>query len=559
MNLRICCAIATTLLISLISFTLNAAPAVDAGTVFREIRGNDSSPQKQEQSELPKPIQQRVIVPLGANEDLPVEVKSVQLIGDLPEGISAEKISNILMEPKAIKKMSELKVVAQNIENYVHEAGFPLFKVIVPDQEIFNGRVRMLIYNGKIDRVVHVLPTDHRMSDDVLQAYFSDLIKTGGFKRLDFERTMLLLNDLPGVKVRLILNPGDEQGLINADLEVIEGKMAKWQFNYDNYGSDLTGKNRGTAILKLNDVTGVGDRLTFMGNITTESVFAGLVEYKRPLGTSGLIGSLSTLYSNFAVTDSLTNIGTKGSSYSYEAGLAYPLLLIFSKNLYVEGSIASRDFTTQTDNLTPQKKNIVVGKLGLRGSFTDASFSGYSATNFGNAYVYKGTATPKDGFTDTNPQDYTKATYGLVRYQALPKGFNLLMSMNGQHSYDVLDSSEKMSLGGATAVRAYDPTAMYSNSAQIYTLELSRDLGNLGDFGIIKSSAFYDHGISFSDDVYGGTNTLKGAGISLALQKWGFYEAKISYARRIGTSTMGTLSDDLTNNGRFWLSFMAFY
>lgn len=536
-----------------------AATATDAGTVYREIK--ESNPETSDKATAPPPVlrPKKVIVPLGDKEDLVVEVKSVQLLGDLPPGVDPQKISDILMEPKSIKRMSELKTLAQKIEDYVHESGFPLFKVILPDQEIFNGRVRMLVYNGKIDKIIHILPTKHRVDDDFIQTYFTDLIKSGGFKRLDFERTMLLLNDLPGIKVRLILNPGSQPGLIDADAEIVEGSMTKPQVNFDNFGATSTGKNRATALVKFNDVSGVGDRVTVMLNASTEPVYAGMVEYKRPVGTDGLMASINAMLANFSITDPTTNIGTKGSSQSYEAGLSYPLLLVFGKNLYLDTSVASKNFSTQIDVTPTQKKDIVVGKIGLRGSNTDTIADGYSATNFVNLFFYDGQVTPKSGYVDTSIQTYNKTTYALVRNQAIPHGFNLLLSLNGQYSHYVLDSAEKMSLGGATAVRAYDPTAIYSNKAMIYTAELGRDVGDLGKWGVVKSSIFFDEGVSFSDDVYKGINVLKGAGFTLGLQKWGYFDLKLTYARRIQTSTMGTLQDDRSNTGRVWFNLMTFF
>lgn len=535
------------------------AATTDAGTVYRELKDADPELSGKAQPENLTLPRKKVIVPLGDKEDLLVEVKSVQLLGDLPAGIDPQQISAILMKPKAIKRMSELKALAQEIEDFVHEAGFPVFRVIVPDQEIFNGRVRMLVFNGKIDKIIHVLPTKHRIDDEVIQAYFTDLIKSGGFKRLDFERTMLLLNDLPGIKVRLILNPGAQPGLIDGDVEVIEGSMAKPQLNFDNYGTTSTGKNRATGLLKLNDLTGIGDRLTLMVNASVLPVYAAMVEYKRPVGTSGLTVSANALLSDFSITDPTTNIGTKGSSQSLELGASYPLWLVFGKNVYLDGSVAARAFSTQIDVTAPQKKDIVVGKIGFRGSAIDTFADGFSATNFGNVYFYNGQVSPQSGYVVNDKQNYTKYTYSLVRNQAIPKGFNLLLSLNGLYSNSVLDSSEKMALGGGTAVRAYDPTVIYSNKAQIYTAELGRDLGDLGKFGVIKSSVFYDHGISWSDDVYGHINTLKGAGIMLGLQKWGMFDLRLTYARRVGTSTIGTLQDDRSNTGRVWFNLMTFF
>ena len=88
---------------------------------------------------------------------------------------------------------------------------------------------------------------------------------------------------------------------------------------------------------------------------------------------------------------------------------------------------------------------------------------------------------------------------------------------------------------------------------------MNKDLGNAGQYGVIKSSVFYDRGSSLHDAVYGGTNTLQGAGVSLALQKWGFYELKGMYAHRIGKSSIGTLQDDTSNFGRLWLSLTTFF
>jgi len=540
-------------------FAAPPPPGADAGTVYKELK--DLNKEISTAGELKSSVEDlakvtKNIVPLGTTEDLAVQVKSIQLLGDLPPGIKIETISEILMAPKTITRMSELKALAQKIEQVVHEGGYPLFKVTVPDQEIFNGRVRMLAYNGKIDKVVHVLPTKHRLDDELVQSYFTDLIETGGFKRLDFERTMLLLNDLPGVKARLILNPGEEPGLINADVEIAEGKLAQWTITADNFGADMTGRNRITALVKLNDLTGVGDRLSVMGNMTSRNLYAGIVEYKRPIGISGLVGSINAMVSDYQIGQNLVPLGVKGNSQSYEAGLSYPLILTFGRNLYADFSVADKHFSTTLADVS-QTKNITVDKFGLRGSFTDSFLKG--GTNFGNIYYYNGVVKPDQGFTDTTHQNYQKYTFAAVRNQSFVNGYSLMVSFSGQRTSDVLDSSEQASLGGATGVRAYGPSALFASKSNMLTAELSKDLGSAGEYGVIKSAVFYDRGSSLSDPVYGGTNTLQGAGLSLALQKWGFYEAKVTYAHRLGKSSIGNLQDDNSSYGRVWLSLLTFF
>ena len=538
-----------------ISSAAFAAPQIDSGNVFRELIDNnqtirnavDPSNVKEVKDSPPK----RVIVPLGTDEDLPVEVTSIQLVGDIPEDVPVQEISAILMAPKKITRMSQLKELAQQIEDMVHAKGYPVFKVVVPDQEIFNGRVRMLAYNGKIDKVVNIKGDPKRIDPELLQRYFEDLIKTGGFKRLDFERTMLLINDLPGVKAKLVLNPGREPGLIDADLEVTEGAPVRWNVVADNYGSSSTGKGRLTAISKLDDMTGVGDRLTVLGTVTTQSLFAGMIDYKRPLGVSGLIGGLNVLASNYQASANATSLASQGHNQSYEANLSYPLLLQFGKNLYADASYATRDFYTDVQGSPAQIENIEVGKVGLRGGFTDTFLNG--ASTFANYYYYSGTVFPQQGYGTTNPAAYQKTTFGLVRAQSLPSGFNLLLSFSGQRTDNLLDSSEQFPLGGVNAVRAYGPTAVFANKANLFSVELGKDLASAGDYGVIKSSIFYDQGNDISDPIYG-SGMLRGAGISLSLQKWGYYDLKVIYAHRIGTFDGGVLLDDGTQTGRAWVA-----
>ena len=411
-------------------------------------------------------------------------------------------------------------------------------------------------YNGKIDKVVNIKGDPKRIDQELLQSYFEDLIKSGGFKRLDFERTMLLINDLPGIKAKLILNPGREPGLIDADLEVTEGPPARWNVVVDNYGSSSTGKGRVTAIGKFDDLTGAGDRLTGLATATDGNLYAGMLDYKRPLGVSGLVGGLNVLASNYQSQADATSLASQGHSQSYEANLSYPVILYFGMNLYADASYASRDFYTSVSGSQAQIENIEVGKAGLRGGFTDSFLNG--ASTFGNYYYYSGTVFPQQGYGTTNPAAYQKTTFGLVRAQNLPKGFNLLLSWSGQRTDNQLDSSEQFALGGVNAVRAYGPQAVFANKANLFTAELAKDIANAGEYGVIKSSIFYDQGNDIQDPIYG-SGMLRGAGISLSLQKWGYYELKAIYAHRIGTFNGGSLLDDGTQSGRVWASLSMFF
>ena len=82
---------------------------------------------------------------------------------------------------------------------------------------------------------------------------------------------------------------------------------------------------------------------------------------------------------------------------------------------------------------------------------------------------------------------------------------------------------------------------------------------DLSGAGVLRGFAFYDRGVAFIDPVTGGRNAITGMGVGLSLMRWGFYEVRATYARRIGTSNFGNLPEDQSRSGRFWLNAVAFF
>jgi hemolysin activation/secretion protein len=499
-----------------------------------------------------------VIVPLGMSEDLPVAVTSIQLLGEIPREVSLAEVSAILTEPNVLTRLSELKQLAQRIERLIQDKGYPYAYVLLPDQEIFNGRVRMLAVNGKIDRVVRVQGESRRLSDERVQQYFRDLIESAGFKRADFERTMLLLNDLPAISARLVLSPGSAQGLIDAKLDVDQGPFARWSVNINNHGAESTGRERTTVNLKLNDLSGLGDRLSMTFSKTSRNLSAGVLEYRRPIGVSGLTAQVTTLYSTFGVDSGLNSLGVKGTTQSTDLGLSYPLVLRFGGRLYAEGSSAYRRTGNDIEMLDAMRKALRVQRVGLRGSVSD-TFLGGGMTSGRLSFTF-GTIVPLAGYGDLSRRSFREQTFEIARSQSLSAQSSLLLSMSGQRTQDALDGSEQMAFGGAGAVRAYGAATLFADQGNLYKAELTHVLAaDWVGLGVLRAFTFYDRGTAFNDPINGGRNTLSGAGMGVSLMRWGFYEVRSTYARRIGTSTFGNLPEDHRRSGQIWLNLLAFF
>ena len=130
-----------------------------------------------------------------------------------------------------------------------------------------------------------------------------------------------------------------------------------------------------------------------------------------------------------------------------------------------------------------------------------------------------------------------------------------LSALRGQVAFDNLDSSEKMELGGAYAVRAYPEGEAYGDTGYVATIEPRLDLdrwtpGLPGRFQLI---GFIDTGeVRYAYDPWfvGSTHTSR-SGFGGGLNWFGPHgiTLRASYARRLGDQKVTSGPD---RSGRFW-------
>ena len=125
---------------------------------------------------------------------------------------------------------------------------------------------------------------------------------------------------------------------------------------------------------------------------------------------------------------------------------------------------------------------------------------------------------------DTNHTDgsFSKANADVMRLQALPRSFSLFGRVGGQWANSNLDSSEKMSLGGASGVRAYPNGEALGDLGWLAQLELRKRMGKYSpyvfmDAGGIRVNESPSAATSNSRDIGGG-----GLGLRYQRDKWEF-------------------------------------
>ena len=160
---------------------------------------------------------------------------------------------------------------------------------------------------------------------------------------------------------------------------------------------------------------------------------------------------------------------------------------------------------------------------------------------------------------------FNKQNLQLSRIQQLPEKFTLNFVGDAQFASKNLDTSEKMSLGGPSGVRAYPSGEASGDEGYRYSLDLRYSLGNFPYFGDVTPLIFYDYGrikqyknkdVSTSS-VTNNEYSLSGYGLGLEAANSNNFSLKFIAAHTNGSnpgaSTQGKDSDGRSNDTRYWI------
>lgn len=564
----------------------------DAGSLLRDIQNEQNIP-----AQVPQ-ITEKLQPPL---KDSGIQVELKQVVFEGYDVMTTEAELQALVKDFIGKQVgfATMQYLADLVTEHLKNKGFFLAFAYLPEQDISQGVLNIKIQPGRIEsngvRIQHddaqqrVRLTDERISKTLNASLTPDINNI--IHSLQLERGILLLNDLAGVSARSNLEAGAEQGTTRINVELKETPRYNGNAWIDNYGNRFTGSWRASAMGYINNVSGIGDQFNMMVNVT-EFMTYGRAAYQAPLGYSGLTGNASVSYLDYVIDKSLTKpIESDGSALNGTLGLRYPIIRTRQQNLYVSGNydyklLKDYNNVTQDSRRALDKERVVnVVTLGLNGDKLDQYFGG-GLNNWGISLTagsldLSGSPVKEDGLsaedrdkaTADTQGGYAKLAFNANRLQKISSEWSLFVSGSAQpYASKNLDSSEKFSIGGSNAVRAYASGEMSGDTGYLMTLEARYDVPGTFVFDSnLQLQAFIDHGVvtqqsetwdSFTDK---NNQHLTGVGIGLTLAKNQVYSLKTSYAWKIDDQyqdrNTGTKfdSEQRKNDGRFWLQLMGYF
>lgn len=442
--------------------------------------------------------------------------------------------------------LEALRSRADTLQQAFRQRGYFLTRVFIPPQQVRDGIFEVQVIEGFISAVY----IDGAASDDLrrrVESLTARLTTKGPVQLSSIERSLLAVNDLPGVGAVSLLRQGTERGAteIVVSLTVLPGSKS---LSVNNTGSLSVGPETVALSANYNSPFGRVGALSLGASVggdpgNVNELKGVTARYVFPLGPTGALASVGGLlfYAQPGASLRALEIGSLSGSASLR--VHQPIRRSRASSVYVDLGVAlNRSRTTLSgqriglDKSTVGEATLSWQRDGPSSASTSASLSAFRGLP--GLDRSKGTdalvSTP--GF---NP-DFLKVAVTAQRTQSLPlEGLSFLAAVQGQWSDDVLPAAEQVSFGGPGIGRGYDPGAQSGVRGIGGGLELRCDcLAGLGQaIGPAQLYAFVDGGLVWSrsgpDQPYERSSLASvGAGVRVPLLGLSFLDLQFAKALR---------------------------
>lgn len=266
--------------------------AADSDDPIRQrIQADQTIRQQQRDTALEKQIQPNVSVNLGqeqnkisaqqlqylhSNSETPCfEIKKILLEGDLAhQFISSFNVvttgkNNIIGRCLGVNGLNQ---ALDLVQNKIIADGYVTTRVLLPQQNIASGTVRVHVIPGRVDQIKFADGTSKRA-----HLWNALPMKSGALLNIrDMEQGLENFKRVPTVEADFKIQPAEqknEPGYSDVILAWQQAKPYRLHVGIDDSGSDATGKYQGTATLSLDHV------------LTLNDLF--YISYNHDLGSNG--------------------------------------------------------------------------------------------------------------------------------------------------------------------------------------------------------------------------------------------------------------------------------
>lgn len=476
----------------------------------------------------------------------------------------AELLAATGFVPGSNLTLPQLRALAARISDFYHARGYFVAQAYLPAQDVQAGTVTIEVIEGRYGKID--LRNGARISDRVPAGVLRGLAPGDLVTNAPLERRLLLLSDIPGIRVKATLAPGADVGTSDLIVDVAPGAPVTGSLEADNAGNRYTGEYRFGGTINLNNPGGYGDMLSLRLLASSGGLAYGRAAYQGPVGNATL--GVAFAHLRYSLGREFEVLDGSGTANILSAYASYPLVRSRRANLY---ALAAADYKMLRDEIglvsSESDKRIAAGTLGFAGNSRDDLGGGGSNAfsagwTMGNLQIRSPLERAADALTARSAGGFNKLQASFARLQSVAGPFSLYASVRSQLAFNNLDSSEKIQLGGAYGIRAYPEGEAFGDSGYLATLEARMMLGGWtgslpGEFELI---GFVETGkVQYAQDPwFAGPNHATRSGYGVGLNWIGpeGFILRTAYARKLGTGPATSAPD---SDGRFWFQIVKLF
>jgi len=407
------------------------------------------------------------------------------------------------------KDFGDVQQALEALEDAYRKNGYNAVAVILPEQELDKGTVRLRVIEGKVRSFV-VEDNKHHSKENILSAFPS--LKIGTTPKVTrVSEDLFISNENPSKKVSLQMLSGENEDDVIASLKVTDLRPWNLGLMADNTGSGQTGDYRLSLLFQHHNVFDRDQSLTLVYNTSPDhldkvNVFS--LAYRIPIYSLGDSLEMTAGYSDVnsgSVAFGSYNLLVSGKGVT--SGIKYNLNLRRMGGYHHKLTLGF-DYKDFENSLTLQGielgNNVVVhpvsltysGTLGLDGGELGFYLSGSHNEPWGS----KGLQSDFDRVRPGANADYTIFRFGSNFGYSLPGDWQAKLAFSGQYTEDFLVPGEQFGAGGSSSVRGFSEREVsgdcgFVGSAELYSPNIATLL-SIPDTQI-RLLGFYDAGSVF--------------------------------------------------------------
>ena len=439
-----------------------------------------------------------------------------------------------------LPQMGEL---AGLITKYYRSHGYPLSRAIIPAQTISSGLLRIEIIEAHFGEIK--LDNNSAVRDSVLQAVLSNLKSGQDISQAELDYVLLLLADLPAVKLDARLRPGRLPGTSDLVVAVEPGAATSGSIGVDNTGDSFTGPIRMAGGFNINNPLGLGDTLSASALSSGKGINHARVAYETIVNRYGTRIGSSYSSLRYLLGGTLAPLMVNGTAQESRLFVRQSLRRSTESNVYGQLQYEGLKLRDHIDvSQIKTDRSLQNWTFNLSGDAHDTLANGSNS----NSSWSLGLTTGRVTFDDVSAQmanaataktegRFAKWTLNLARIQGFSPSTTLYLRGAGQWTGSNLDSSQKFAPSGLSGVRAYGSGAIAGDLGYLVSAEFGYAIGQVLH-GQMQAISFIDSAYVIVNQkpwVTGPNNaSLTGAGFGLNWTGPNQWSVRVSMASPLG-------------------------